>query len=147
MKPPQTSSYRSVAILLVLIVAATTMNACSLMHHKPPEEALRKRVNEMMNARIGLDWDKVYSYFDSSYRKNESKESFLNKQRGAYTTAFTIEAIEIQPSGNDALVKMKYDLNMKGFDFKNNSETQNWIKEDGQWYLKIKTDRGEISPK
>jgi hypothetical protein len=54
---------------------------------------------------------------------------------------------DVQPSGNEALVKMKCDLNMKGFDLKDNSETQNWINEDGQWYLKMKTDKGGISPR
>jgi hypothetical protein len=139
----QKSSYLTVKMFLILILAATIMNACSLMHRKPPEELLRERVNEMMNARVDLDWGKVYTYFDASYRKSESKESFLNLQRGAYTTAFTIEAIDVQPSGNEALVKMKCDLNMKGFDLKDNSETQNWINEDGQWYLKMKTDKAE----
>ena len=139
----QKSSYRTVKVLLVLIMAAAIMNACSLMHREPPEEALRERVDAMMNARINNDWEKVYTYLDSSYRKNESKDSFLNKKRDANTTTFTIDQIDIQPSGAEATVKLKNDLNMKGFDLKNNLETQNWIKEDGQWYLQVKTDEAE----
>jgi hypothetical protein len=137
------NSFRVLSILVVFIIAMSMLNACSMMHRKPPEEVLRERVNEMMSARINNDWGKVYTYLDSSYRKNESKDSFLNKKRGANTTAFTIDQIDIKPSGADATVKLKNDLNMKGFDLKNNLETQNWIKEGGEWYLQIKTDKAE----
>ena len=66
-----------------------------------------------------------------------------NYPKTVYFTAYTIDAIDIQPSGKDALVKLKYDINMKGFDFKNNPETQKWIQENGNWYLQVPIDAAE----
>jgi hypothetical protein len=52
-------------------------------------------------------------------------------------TAYKIESIEILPSGNEATVQVKQNISIKVFDFKDQAEKQQWVKEGFSWYLKV----------
>jgi len=111
--------------------------SCSTLPFQSSEEALRKRVEGMMNAKINDNWEEVYTYLDPVYRKKTPEKTFINFNREMVFTKFSIISIEIQPSGAEAIVKIKQDLNVKIFNFKDQLDTQNWIKDGYTWYLKI----------
>ncbi len=124
-------------LVLLMILMMLGMSSCATFPFRSSEEALRSRVEEMMNARMDDDWEKVYTYLDPAYQRRISKKDFMNIRREMDYTRYSIESIEIGPSGNDAVVKVRQDVNVKIFDFKNQSETQNWIKDGWTWYLKV----------
>jgi len=113
------------------------ISSCSTFPFKSPEETLRTRVEEMMNAKINNDWDIVYKYLDSSYRKKTSEKAFLGINREIAYTNYSVQSIEVQPSKTDAMVIVKQDIKVKMFDFKDQSDKQHWIKEGFNWYLKV----------
>jgi hypothetical protein len=51
-------------------------------------------------------------------------------------TGFAIEEIQMLPSGDQATVKVRIDIMAMTFNFKGVSQTQNWVKENGEWYVK-----------
>lgn len=134
MKP---CSYRTILIGFTLSMITFSLFACAIFQQKAPDEDLKVRVEGMMTAKINNDWGKIYTYFESSFRKKETKDDFTNKKRGIKFTKYMIDSIKIAQTGKEATVKVEYDFNMRGFDFKNNLEVQNWAQEEGRWYLRI----------
>ena len=89
-----------------------------------------------MQARIDGEWNKVYTFFDSSYRKTVSRESFVHTQRNILFKAFKVKEINVSPSENQATVKVRIDIALQGVTFPDAPQTQYWIKESGEWFLK-----------
>jgi hypothetical protein len=134
----KTRTYPAIlSMMLLAIVLSALIAGCASFPFKSNEEVIRERVEGMMNAKINNDWGKVYDYYCSSYKKTKEKGSFASLNRGLYFSKFTINSIEVQPSNDEAKVKITYDAIMKGMDFKNNIETQTWVKEGWNWYLFI----------
>ena len=123
--------------LLILMVTAICMCACSTLPFRSSEDSLRTRVEEMMNARINDEWDKVYDYLDPGYRNRISKTNFINIRREMDFTKYSIISVEVQPSGKEAFVQIKQDMSMKVFEFKDQPEKQHWVKDGFSWYLKV----------
>ncbi len=123
---------------LVLIIVFAGLSACSTFQRKPPQEALKERVEGLMEAKVNNNWTKVYTFYDPNFKKTTTQEGFAGMNRGVSFSNFSIESIDIAPSGTEATVKVKYDVSMKGFDFKGTPEIQKWIKEGSHWYLHIK---------
>jgi len=130
-------SSQKIFCVLFIVMIALASTACAALRSKAPDEALRERVQGMMQAKINKDWGTVYTYFDESFQKRESKEAFSNKIGSMIFKAYTIEKIEILPSGKEATVKIKGDIQAKGFDFKGTPSTQHWIMEGGEWRLQV----------
>ncbi|MDA8405180.1 MAG: hypothetical protein M0Z56_13440 [Desulfobacteraceae bacterium] len=131
------NSSRKILFFLFIVIISVASAACAVLQSKAPEEALRERVQGMMQAKINKDWGAVYTYFDESFQKRESKEVFSKKIGEIIFKTYTIESIEILPTGKDATVKIKSDIQAKGFDFKGTPETQHWIMEGGEWRLQV----------
>jgi hypothetical protein len=122
---------------LIMMFVTIWMSSCSTLPFQSSEDALRKRVEEMMNARIDDDWEKIYGYLDPAYRSKVSKKNFLNIKRDMDYTKYSISSIEIQSSGIEAIVQVKQDINVNVFNFKDKAETQHWVKDGFSWYLKV----------
>jgi hypothetical protein len=122
-------------VLLIMMFATGWLCSCSTLPFRSPEENLRIKVEDMMNARVNDDWGKVYEYLDSGYRNRISKTNFLNIRREMDITKYKIESIEILPSGKEATVLVKQDITIKVFDFKDQPEKQQWVKDGFSWYL------------
>jgi hypothetical protein len=120
-----------------MTLASVWLCSCSTLPFRSPEENLRIRVEDMMNARVNDDWGKVYGYLDSGYRNRVSKTNFLNIRREMDITSYKIESIEILPSGKEATVQVKQNISIKVFDFKDQAEKQQWVKEGFSWNLKV----------
>lgn len=134
---------RQLVVLISLVIAGLfLLQACSIMPFKSPEESLRQRVDTMMIAKTGDDWGTVYDLMDSSYRKRMMKENFLKMNREIRFSNYRFDSLEIHPSGDMAEVKVKYDMSVKVFDFKDQVETQQWVRERGRWYLKAEKSEG-----
>jgi len=114
---------------------------------KKAEESLRKRVEGLMQAKVDGKWDVVYTYYDTGFRKAASQENFTKRSGRMDFKSFTIESLEILPSGNEATVKLKTDISMQGFDFKGKQEKQHWIKQDGEWFQKVNIGANPFAPK
>jgi hypothetical protein len=132
------NSKQTVLFLFVIIITATLLNACATLQLKAPDEVLRERAEGLMNAKMNNDWGEVYEYFDSSYRKSKSKENFVKINREMHLLKYAIDSIEIDPSGEEATVKVRYDVNLKIFEFNDILDTQQWIKQGSNWYIQIK---------
>ena len=139
--------YPMSAWLLSFLVAVILTTGCASFPQQRPEESLRKRVDALMQAKIEERWDAVYNLYDSSFRKTTPKEKFVYSTRNMRFKNFSIEEIEILPSGQEAKVKVRSDISVQGFDFKGVPEAQHWIREKGKWLLKVKTQQHPFAPK
>ena len=103
------------------------------------QETLDERVKNYMQAQIDGKWDRAYSFFDSSSRETVSRESYVSRTRKLSYKGFGIEEIKTLPSGDQATVKVRIDISFMGYDFKGAPQTQNWVKERGEWFVKSET--------
>ena len=98
-----------------------------------------------MQAQVDKKWDRVYSFFDSSSRGKVTRESYVAKPRKLSYTGFGIEEITVLPAGDQATVKVKIDIMVMGFDFRRGPQTQHWVKENGEWFVKTE-ERSQRNP-
>jgi hypothetical protein len=122
---------------LVLMVAG-----CSVFQTKSSTDNLRQRVDGYMTAKINGNWAEVYDYLTPEYRQETTKEAFASMSRGMDFLSYTIDSIEIEPSGTEAVVSVKQDFKAQIFSIKDDIHRQHWIYEKNQWYVKM----GSSSP-
>ena len=103
-------------------------------------EPLEERVKNYMQAQVERKWTRAYAFFDSSSRERVSQESYVSRSRKLSNKGFAIEEIKLLPSGDEATVKVKTDVSYMTFSFKGVSQTQHWVKERGEWFVKIAAD-------
>jgi hypothetical protein len=123
------------ACFLALILSAGCA-ALSPLTVEQEKEKLDERVKNYMQAQIDKKWDRAYTFLDSSFRARVTRETYIATPRKISYTGFRIEEITVLPAGDQATVKVKIDIMVMGFDFKRGDQTQNWIKEKGEWYVK-----------
>jgi hypothetical protein len=120
---------------LMLILLAAGCAALSPPASK--QAALEERVKDYMQAQIDQKWDKAYAFFDTFSRQEVPRDSYMQKPRQAAYTDFTIEEITMLPSGDQATVKVKIDISFMGYELKQAPHQQEWVKENGSWFVKI----------
>ena len=80
----------------------------------------------------------MYDLYDADYRKTITREDFIRRPRNMQYVAFTIESVEVLPSGKEAVVKAKEDVTFQAYPFSSPVKAQRWIKaDDGKWYQKV----------
>ena len=121
------------ACCLILISAAGCAGLSSIA---VKQESLEERVRNYLQAQIDRKWDRAYEFLDSSSRKTTVRESYVYRTRQLSYTGFAIEEIHMLPSGDQATVKVRIDVMAMTFNFKGVSQTQNWVKESGEWFVK-----------
>ena len=122
----------TMVLLLILSVCATCAHLA--LNPKSPEE-LRKRVQELWEAKKRGDWGEVYDMTTSAYRSKVTKSSFLSSPK-INTLGFTVENIKILEPGTEALVIVKATLDMMGRPFPMQIK-EHWLWEDEEWRLNI----------
>ncbi|RJP84124.1 MAG: hypothetical protein C4518_19660 [Desulfobacteraceae bacterium] len=132
----KTHSHRLLTLLCATLLMAGG-SSCASFHHRPADQAVKLRVESFMTAKINKDWKTAYAFFDSSYQESISEKQFIRKMEKMEVKAFSIESISVEPDGDRVKVKVKCDVTVGGFDFKGNFETQNWIEQDGEWFLNV----------
>lgn len=120
------------AYALILSLSA----GCASLSPINPKQALEERVGNYMQARTDGEWNKVYTFFDPSYRERVSLESFVHTPKNILFKTFKVEEINVSPSENQATVKLRIDIALQGVTFPDAPQTQHWIKESGEWFLK-----------
>ena len=133
----KTNANKTLTALFVSILTAFAVTACATFPHRPPDQAVRLRVEAFMTAKVNKDSAKAYSFFDSAYKEKISESQFIRKIEKMEFKAFTIESVTVDPDGDKATVKVKSDVSTGGFDFKGNIETQNWVKQGREWFLHV----------
>lgn len=93
----------------------------------------------MMAARMAENWAEVYEYLDPDYKSQVPKKDFMEMKRDIQFGDFFVESLEIGPSGNDAVLTVKYDMTVMSYTVPDHREIQNWVRKDGKWFFKIKT--------
>jgi hypothetical protein len=126
-------------IIFSFLMMAICLGACSTFPFKPAEEVLHSRVDGLMKAKVSNEWGEIYEYYCSSYKDVMSRDKFLirNGSRMSSAIRYEIESIEINPSGDEATVKVKSDVDIIGIEFKGIIMTQTWLKEGWDWYLYV----------
>lgn len=125
---------------LTQIFMLVLIGGCAILPLKDPEESLRERVTQYMQARVDERWGDVYEFFDSAYKKSVSRDQFLGIPAKMDFTGFQIDSIEMNESEKEAAVSIKVDVSVQGFEFKGTPEKHTWIKQGGDWYIKVRTD-------
>ncbi|MGB9500230.1 MAG: nuclear transport factor 2 family protein [Dissulfuribacterales bacterium] len=132
------SNRQKIKLLILLIMAMFLISACRSLPFQSPEQALQNRVTRMMAARGDQNWAEVYEYLAPDYKNRVSKENFLGMKRDVLYGDFAVESIKIGPSGNEAVVTVKYDMTVMSFDVVDRRENQEWVKTGGKWYYQMK---------
>ena len=122
------------AVCCLMLILSAGCAALSPITAK--QETLEERVKNYMQAQIDGKWDRAYSFFDSSSHETVSRESYVHQTRKLSYKGFGIEEIKTLPSGDQATVKVRIDISFMGYDFKGAPQTQNWVKERGEWFVK-----------
>ena len=128
---------KNTVVFVGLLWVAVTLAGCALFSFTPPEEVLRERVTDYMQARVDCRWGDVYNFFDSEYKNILSRDQFLGMSGPLDFLAFKIESIEVAPSEKEAIVMLRIDVEVRGFTFKDTPEKQTWVKDGRTWYIKI----------
>ena len=104
---------------LLIIIPILVLAGCAASGHavKKSEDALRKRVEKYIQARIDKNREVLYKLHDSSFRKGTPEDQFINREEKIVYKSFSIESVEMLPSG-EARVKLKTEISFRGFDFK-----------------------------
>ncbi|MFP4533527.1 MAG: hypothetical protein ACLFNS_12670 [Desulfobacterales bacterium] len=132
---------QKIGLIGILALLIFTLGACSLKNNRQPdEEALRQRVKNMMEAKIADDWGKVYDFQAPEYKQEVSKDQFLGINRNMSVLSYSIESIEMAPSGKEATVKVEFSASARGYEFSGMVNTQQWKKIKGTWYEKADTE-------
>lgn len=98
-------------------------------------DRLSREVATFMQAMVDKNWNAAYPFFDNSFKKSVSKETFASFPRQIEIKAFTVESVEILPSGKEADVTITQDLSSRGFTFKGIKKTQHWLVQKGKWVV------------
>jgi hypothetical protein len=133
-------------VWIAVMATVVLVQACAVLPFKSSEESLRQRVDQLMNAKVDNDWEIVYDLMDSSYKKRMTKKNFLNMNREIQFSNYRFESLAVDPSGDTAVVRVKFDMSVKVFDFENQIEDQQWIREKGNWYLKVGEEKVAATP-
>ena len=121
-----------VCCLIVILLAG-----CAALSSFVAGEPIEERVKQYMQAQIDGKWGRAYSFLDSSSRETMPQERYVNRTGKLSYKGFAIEEITVLPSGDQATVKVKIDISFMGYDFKKAPQTQTWVKEKGEWVVKL----------
>ena len=125
----------AVCCCMILILLAAGCAALSSTTVK--QETLEKRVQSYMQAYINGNWDQAYSFLNASSREKISKDKYIQQHdRKLSYKKFEIEGVNMLPSGDQATVRVRIDLSFMGYVFPRAPQTQEWVKENGGWFIK-----------
>lgn len=103
-------------------------------------------MTQFHEAKIAGDWERVYSFFNDSYKKSTSKLEFMATPRKLKIKAFSIENISLDAAFQNAEVMVKLDVETKGFLFPGTPQKQNWIIENDRWVNVVSPEKDTSIP-
>lgn len=120
--------------------------SCASLSLGNPEQALRGRVEKLMQAKVEGKWDQVYELYDENFREHTPRDTFIRIPGRIDFKDYAIERIDLHPSGKSADVVVRVDFLSKGFEFKGGKSKQHWVKEWGRWHLEVVPNQTPFSP-
>jgi hypothetical protein len=133
------STIRTLSAAVCCLIVILLAGCATLSSLDTKQGTLDERVKNFMQAQVDGKWDYAYSFFDSSSREKVSRENYVAnyaRQNKHSYKGFVIEEITVLPSGEKATVKVRIDISFMGYVFPGAPQTQNWVKENGGWFLK-----------
>jgi hypothetical protein len=126
---------RTLLAAVCSLMLALSAGCAALSPLTTKQETLEERVKSYVQAQIDGKWDRAYSFFDASTREKIPREGYVRRTGKVAYKGFEIEEITVLPSGDQATVKVRIDISFMGYDFKRAPQTQNWVKEKGEWFV------------
>lgn len=133
------STDKTLPAALCCLIVILFAGCAGLSRQTAKQETLEERVAQYMQAQVDGKWDDAYSFFDSSSREKITRERYVNRPRNMLCKGFAIEEIALLPSADQATVKVRIDLSFMGYEFKRAPQKQDWVKENGAWFVKAQT--------
>ena len=124
-------------LILCIFIFLTTASCAHFKTESKSKSALSKRITAVWEYKVNKEWGSVYNFLASSVKKKMSRNSFI-KRANLNVLSFSIKSISIDEPDNKALVKIKYRIKQRGFDF-NFSTQEEWLWENGGWFLNLRT--------
>nr|WP_320051351.1 hypothetical protein [uncultured Desulfuromonas sp.] len=125
---------------IFLILMLVTLSGCStLLHSQKNSQALQKRIQVAMEARLAGQWGVVYDSFWQTYRDKVTRDSFLSRSRVTFKS-YRIGTITVAEDGKSAEAEVWASIEMRGFTFPEAQQTQIWLYEKGNWYQRVDVD-------
>ena len=100
------------------------------------EASLRKRVDLRWDYRIKKQWNAIYEMTTREYRKNNPVNT-IGTKTNVTIESYTIHSITVNPAEKSGHAVIKFKINQAGFVFELTAN-ENWLWENGDWYLDIK---------
>ena len=130
-------------VLFALLLATALMHlGCATS--TTPEQDLEKRVHAYMTAKVEGDWQLVYTFYDENF-KSQVPKSYFSTTRDAQFPDYSIESIQMDPSGKKAVVQVKHSMTVGGLALEDITDTQNWVLENKDWFLAAKPVAGILA--
>lgn len=132
--------------LAACFLMATLALGCAALSPVEETQTLHQRVVQYMQAHVDGKWELAYSYLDSSSRAKVTRESYVKRPRNLPYRGFAVEEVRILPAGDRATVKVKIDVRFMGYDFKGAPQTQEWVREEGEWFVQAQPPQAPRHP-
>ncbi len=135
--------------IIACFIIAFFLQSCASLTPAPkdPAAALNSRVTALMDAKVNKDLNKVYTFFTSDYKKQVTEKVFTNpSKKRTETLSYAIDKINIEPSGEKAVVSVTSTIRMNGYTFKGAKDTQQWILDKNIWSLSAKPSVNTMAP-
>jgi len=127
---------KSKMALVIYVWLFVLSSACAQFQLNPrSEDALRKRVQTLWEAKTRNDWATVYDMTVESYRVKVDKNAFMQAAKVG-TSGFVIKAIELVEPEKKAVVTVESQIELMGQQFPMTIKEQ-WVWEEGAWCLKL----------
>ena len=129
-------SNRRIPLAAVCCLIVILSAGCAALSPFTAGEPIEARVKQYMQAQVDGKWDLAYSFVSASSREQMPRERYVNRVGKVAYKGFEIEEIKILPSGDQATVKVRIEISFMGYDFKRAPQTQDWVKEKGDWVVR-----------
>lgn len=122
---------------MTLILVLFLLQGCVSSFSISPEARIEKRVHALMQAKLDRNWLKVYTFFDQNYKNKIPKTVFESPKKVKFLS-YTIVKLKLNPTGTEAEVLVKSDMDVNDFTIKDAPDLQKWILENGNWFFAAK---------
>ncbi|MBN1830379.1 MAG: hypothetical protein JW884_14710 [Deltaproteobacteria bacterium] len=124
--------------LSAIIVALGIVAGCASLSGMPSgesQDSLVTRARTMWDAKISMDWGKVYDILAESKRKAVSREKY-GKEGATAVKKYNILRAAIEEPGKRGRVIVEFIINSGGYNF-TFMANEEWIWENNNWFMNL----------
>jgi len=124
---------------LTLLLISFLFSGCAHLFGKAKsEQALRGKVTQEWEAKQRGDWGVVYDLTTKEFKRKITRDKFVGGTN-LQIESYAVNEIIIDSDQGKASVQVGFDINYMGKAFKGARTTEEWIWEDGEWRLNLKS--------